>query len=106
MLSQKILKSGVPDWLKMHLPYGKHCYIILYSLIHLYTIKMVTLIIAFLRSWCEFSSEFLLLSELLQFFSFWGEIFSGNSKNFLGPMVPWGMHICNVGMRDIVRVKL
>jgi hypothetical protein len=28
MLPQKILKSGVPDWLKMHLPYNI-CYIIL-----------------------------------------------------------------------------
>ena len=54
---------------------------------HIYTpyrtIKMVAFIIAFLRSWCEFSSESLLLSELLQFFlSCMGKYFLGTQKHF------------------------
>ena len=51
--------------------------------------KMDALIIVSLRSWCEFSSEFHLLSKSFQFFFFLGEIFSWNSKLFLAPMVPW-----------------
>ena len=56
------------------------------TFIHYRTIKMDVLIIACLRPWCEFSSEVFFLSKFLQFLFLLGEIFSGNSKNFLGPM--------------------
>ena len=89
MLPQKILKIRYPRSAKIafgvqHLLHHS----IVYTFIHYRTINMDALKIAFLRSWCEFHSEFLLLSKLLQFF-FLGEIFSGNSRSFLGPMVPW-----------------
>jgi hypothetical protein len=69
---------------------------------HIYTpyrtIKMVAFIIAFLRSWCEFFSEFLLLSELLQFFlSCMGKYFPGTQKisGTNGAVVRYFFHPCD-----------
>ena len=81
---------------------------IVYTFTHYRTIMMDALIIAFLRSSLQYKyiTSFLLVRIFPLNFSFYlnyhnylffflGEIFSGNSKHFLGPIGP-AVHPCRV----------
>ena len=79
MLPKKILKIRCPRLAKSSFAI-QLCYLLLQSntFTHYRTIEMVALIIAFLRLWREFFSEFLLFSKLLHlsfFFLSWGNMF-------------------------------
>jgi hypothetical protein len=93
---QKILKIRCPRLAKNAFAIQNLLhYSIVYTITHYCTIKMDALIIAFLRSYPTVQVTFFLLVRIFALnFSFYllkcfGQIFSGNSENLLGLMVPW-----------------